>query len=64
MNFLTIGKEEWFSSFLLYSVLLLNCRNCKRLSDFEEKEISRQGCIEVTVNSRGENIKTQAPIEA
>jgi hypothetical protein len=24
--------------------LLLNCRNCKRLREFEEIEISRQSC--------------------
>jgi hypothetical protein len=45
MNFLIIGEGVWFSvrfsSFLLYSVQLLSCRNCKRLRDFEEIEISR-----------------------
>jgi hypothetical protein len=33
-----------FSSFLLYSVQQLNCRNCKRLREFEEIDISRQNC--------------------
>ncbi len=32
------------SSCLLYSVQLLNCKNCKRLRDFEEKEFSMQSC--------------------
>ncbi len=47
---LTIGKGVWFSirlsSFLLYSVQEqeLNCRNCKRLREFEEIELSRQSC--------------------
>ncbi len=35
---------------------VMNCRNCKRLREFEELEISRQSCrVEVTVNSKGEN---------
>ncbi len=38
-----------YSSFLLY-------RNCKRLREFEEMEISRQSCtVEVTVNSKEES---------
>jgi hypothetical protein len=37
-----------FSSFLLY-------RNCKRLREFEEIEISRQRLLEVTVNNKEEN---------
>jgi hypothetical protein len=36
-----------FSSFLLY-------RNCKRLREFEEKEISSKA-VEVTVNNKEEN---------
>ncbi len=35
-------------------VFNLNCRNCKRLREFEEIEISRQA-VEVTVNSKEEN---------
>jgi hypothetical protein len=38
-----------FSSFLLY-------RNCKRLREFEEKEISSKA-FEVTVNNKEENSK-------
>jgi hypothetical protein len=49
MDFLNIGREVWlsirFSSFLLYSVQVMNCRNCKRLRKFEEIEISRQSCM-------------------
>jgi hypothetical protein len=61
MNFLNhIGKVIWISvrffppfSFTEYG-RTLNCRNCKRLREFEEKEISRQAA-EVTVNSKEEN---------
>ncbi len=39
----TVGMDVLrFSSFLLYCVQNLNCRNCKRLREFEEIEISRQ----------------------
>jgi hypothetical protein len=34
----------------------LNSRNCKRLGEFEEIEISRQSCTGETVNSKEENI--------
>jgi hypothetical protein len=48
---LTIGKGVWlsirFSSFLLY-------RNCKRLREFEEIEISSKA-VEVAVNNKEEN---------
>ncbi len=54
MGFLTIGKGVWFpirfSSFLLY-------RNCKRLREFEEIEISSKA-VEVTVNIKGETLTT------
>ncbi len=43
-----IGNGVWFSirfsSFIFYSVQYLNCRNCKRLREFEEIEISRHSC--------------------
>jgi hypothetical protein len=35
----------------------MNSRNCKRLRECEEIEISRQSCREVTVNSKEENSK-------
>jgi hypothetical protein len=37
-------------SFTVYS----HCKNCKRLREFEEIDISRQA-VEVTVNSKEEN---------
>ncbi len=43
----TAGKRVWFSirfSSFLYSVQQLNCRNCKRLREFEEIKSSRQSC--------------------
>ncbi len=43
-------KGVWFSSFLLY-------RNCKRLREFEEIEISSKA-VEVTVNNNEENLQT------
>jgi hypothetical protein len=49
MNFLAIGKGLWFSFFFLY-------RNCKRLREFEEIEISSKA-VEVTVNNKEENSK-------
>jgi hypothetical protein len=45
------------SFFLFYSVQWLNCRNWKRFCEFEETEISRQSCREVTVTSMEENSK-------
>jgi hypothetical protein len=51
MDFKTIGKGVWFSirfsSFLLY-------RNCKRLREFREIEISSKAA-QVTVNNKGKN---------
>ncbi len=42
----TIGKRPrgygFLSGFPPFSFLVLNCRNCKRLREFEEIEISRQ----------------------
>jgi hypothetical protein len=60
MDFLNHMEEGMifyqFSSFLLYSVQILNSRNCDRLREFEEVEISSQSCrLEVTVNSKEEN---------
>jgi hypothetical protein len=51
MDFLNHREGVWFpirfSSFLLY-------RNCKRLREFEEIEISNKA-VEVTVNNKEEN---------
>jgi hypothetical protein len=48
MDFLLHRKGVWFSirfsTFLITSVQQLNSRNCKRLREFEEIEISRQSC--------------------
>jgi hypothetical protein len=46
-----------FSSFLRYSVQGLNRRNCKRLREFEEIEISRQSCRGDCI-ARRETLKT------
>ncbi len=64
----TNGRGVWFSirfsSFLLYSVQSLNCKNCMRLCEFEEIGIARQSEVRfavsevrfaVTVNSKEEN---------
>jgi len=51
MDFLNHRERVWlpirFSSFLLY-------RNCKRLREFEEIEISSKA-VDVTVNNKEEN---------
>jgi hypothetical protein len=49
------GFLSEFSSFLLYSVQQRSEETCKRLREFEESEISRQSCREVTLNSKEEN---------
>jgi hypothetical protein len=38
------GGTVFYQVFLYYSVQLPNCRNCKRLREFEEIEISRSSC--------------------
>jgi hypothetical protein len=47
MYFLNHREGGMVSSYLLY-------RNCKRLREFEEKEISSKA-VEVTVNNKEEN---------
>jgi hypothetical protein len=44
-----------FSSFLLYNVQQLNWRNCKRLREFEDRNLKGKLYVEVTVNSKEEN---------
>ncbi len=48
------GKIYRFTSFLLYNVEKLNCRNCKRLREFEKINIFGKA-VEVTVNNKEEN---------
>jgi hypothetical protein len=45
------GKGVWFS--IRFSSFLLS-RNCKRLSEFEELEISSKA-VDVTLNNKEEN---------
>ncbi len=52
------GFLSEFSSFLLYSVQQRSEETCKRFREFEETEISRQSCREVTLNSKEENLNT------
>jgi hypothetical protein len=51
------GGVVFYQVFLLSPLqcTVTNCRNCKRLREFEETEISRQSYREVTVNSKEEN---------
>jgi hypothetical protein len=53
------GGKVFYRVFLLSPLqcTVMNSRNCKRLREFEEIEISKQSC-EVTVNSKEENSKT------
>jgi hypothetical protein len=51
MDFLNHREGVWFS--IRFSSFLLN-RNCKRLRELEEIEISSKA-VEVTVNSKEEN---------
>ena len=44
-----------FYQVFLLSHLQVDYRIFKRLREFEEIEIARQSCTEVTVNSKGEN---------
>jgi hypothetical protein len=51
------GGVVFYHVFLLSPVqcTVRHYRNCKRLREFEELEISVQSCIEVTLNSKEEN---------
>jgi hypothetical protein len=57
MDFFTMGKGVWFSirfsSFLLYSVQQLNCRNCMRLRVLKQDKYQGKA-IEVAMNSKEE----------
>jgi hypothetical protein len=48
------GVMVFFISFFSFLPYRVQSRNCKRLREFEEIEISRQA-VEVTLNSKGEN---------
>ncbi len=49
------GGRVFLSGFPPLQRTEVNCRNCKRLRELEEREISRQKAVGMIVNNKEEN---------